>query len=143
MEYQKVKKLAFLTSNNFDQVIAKEVFRSEGEFSSEYAMESEGFSASPVERFADVVGSYALADLLGSYPRQLDRRNVFLASGSWLCSKPSLASLYPDEETIQQEFAFDAHTGTDERKKEFFSTPIRETLGCKKDFQFNECFLPF
>ena len=136
-------KNAINQSKKISYKIAKEVLRSEGEFSDEYAMESEGFSASPVERFADVVGSYALADLLGSYPRQLDRRNVFLASSSWLCSKPSLASLYPDEETIQQEFSFDAHTGSDERKKEFFSAPVRNTLGCKKDFQFNECTLPF
>jgi len=123
--------------------IAKAVIRSEGEFSSDYAQESEGFSASPVERFADVVGSYALADLLASYQHHSERRNVFLASSSWLCSKPSLGSLYPDEETIQQEFSFDAHTGTDERKKEFFSEPIRKTLGCEKDFKFNECSLPF
>lgn len=121
--------------------LEKAVIEQEGEFSEDYALESEGYSSSPVERFADVIGSYALSEYLYGIPRQLDRRNTFLASSSWLCSKPSLASLYPDEDTVQQEFAFDSHSGLEERKKEFLSNPMRNALGCKQDFQFNECEL--
>jgi hypothetical protein len=135
-------KNAILTAKSYSTKILKESLRLEGEFSSRKSMETAGFSASPVERFADVVGSYAVADYLSQIPTETARRNVFLASNSWQCTKPSLATRFPEEDTVQQEFVFDAHTGTDERKKEFFSAPVRESIGCDKDFSFHACELP-
>jgi len=122
--------------------ITKKTLAAEGEFSSRNELESEGISSSPSERFADVIGSYALADALKTQNRLWTRRGTFLASSSWQCSKPSLASLYPEESSIQQAFAFDSHSEADERKKEFFSEPIREVIGCEKDFHFDECRIP-
>ncbi len=123
--------------------LMERVLQTEGEFSPRDRLEREGFSSPPYERFADVVGSYALAELLKQIPEKWDRQNVFLASSSWQCVKPSLASHFPEESEIENEYVFEEHTAGDQRRKELFSTPIRETIGCEKDFDFNECRIPF
>lgn len=124
------------------QVLEKTI-EMEGEFSSRDRLETEGFSSPPYERFADVVGSYALAELLKQFPEKVHRQNVFLASSSWQCTRPSLASHFPEESEIENEYVFEEHTAGDQRRKEIFSRPIRETIGCEKDFEFAECEIPF
>lgn len=114
----------------------------EGEYSARGLLETEGFSSPPFERFADVVGSYAMAELLKEYPSQTDRQNHFLASSSWQCLAPSLASHFPEESSIEKEYIFDPHLEGDQRRKELFSGPLREVIGCRKDFEFKECTLP-
>jgi len=126
-----------MTTDLFEKVL-----KLEGEFSSRGLLENQGYSSPPYERFADVVGSYALAELLKLIPEKWNRRNVFLASSSWQCIEPSLESRFPDESAVESEYIFDDHTGGDLRQKELFSTPIRETIGCQKDFEFNECSIP-
>jgi hypothetical protein len=123
--------------------VLRETLRIEGEFSNRSLMETEGYSSSPDERFADVIGSYAMAELLSELPFQWDRQNKFLASSSWQCVKPSLSSHFPEESAIEKEYIFDAHTEGDQRRKELFSEPIRKAIGCEKDFEFRECSLPF
>lgn len=126
-----------MTTSLLEQTLA-----AEGEFSARDRLETEGFSSPPYERFADVVGSYALAELLKQVPERWNRQNIFLASSSWQCSRPSLASHFPEESEIENEYVFEEHTVGDQRRKEIFSTPIRETIGCEKDFEFNECSIP-
>ncbi len=138
---QKLKS-AIEVSKSMTARLLEKVLRVEGEFSSRALLETEGYGSPPFERFADVVGSYALAELLKSVPQKWNRRNVFLASSSWQCLEPSLASHFPDESAVENEYVFDDHTGGDLRQKELFSTPIRETIACEKDFEFNECKLP-
>ncbi|MBS1970066.1 MAG: hypothetical protein JSU04_07145 [Bdellovibrionales bacterium] len=138
---QKMRSSIEVAKNMTRQIIEK-TLAIEGEFSGLNELESGGYSSPPGERFADVIGSYAMADFLTQLPFQWDRRNKFLAGASWLCSEPSLASHYPDESSAEKEFAFSAHTEGDQRRKELFSQPIREVIGCEKDFQFNECKLP-
>lgn len=121
--------------------ITRGLLKSEGEFSSRHLLETEGFASSPAERFADVLGSYALAEHLSKLQSEWDRRNTFLASSSWQCDKPSLESDFPEESNIQRKYVFDSHSEGDERKKEFLSQIVRETIGCKKDFEFNSCEL--
>ena len=106
-------------------------------------LETEGYGSPPYERFADVVGSYALAELLKQVPYNWDRQNIFLASSSWQCTHPSLASHFPEESEIENEYVFEEHTSGDQRRKEIFTEPIRKTIGCEKDFEFNECKIPF
>ncbi|MGE3681117.1 MAG: hypothetical protein AB7G93_05265 [Bdellovibrionales bacterium] len=125
-----------------EQVLAKTI-AIEGEYSARRLLEAEGFSSPPFERFADVIGSYAMAELLLESPDIWDRQNRFLASSSWQCLEPSLASHYPEESSIEKQYIFDAHAEGDQRRKEFFSRPIREAIQCEKDFEFNECRLPF
>ena len=120
----------------------RRVLRAEGEFSSRSLLENQGYSSPPFERFADVIGSYALAEHLKLVPEKWNRRNVYLASSSWQCIEPSLASRFPDESAVESEYVFDDHTGGDLRQKELLSTPIREAIGCEKDFEFNECSIP-
>lgn len=115
----------------------------EGEFSARSLLETEGFSSAPYERFADLIGGYAMAELLEELPNEWDRRNKFLASSSWQCLEPSLASHFPNESAVEKEYVFDAHAEGDQRRKELFSTPIRKAIGCEKDFEFQECHLPF
>lgn len=124
------------------QVIEKTI-RIEGEYSARSVLETEGYSSPPFERFADVLGSYALAQLLSEVPTATERQNRFLASSSWQCLEPSLASHYPEESSVENEYIFDPHTEGDQRRKELFSAPIREVIACKKDFEFKECSLPF
>ena len=115
----------------------------EGEFSSRDSMEREGLASSPVERFADVVGSYAFAEYLKSVPDFSDRRSKFLAGNSWQCSEPSLSSQFPEESAIEKTYVSGAYSEGVQRRKEILSDPIRKVLGCSLDFQFKACNLPF
>ena len=135
-------KTAIETAKSMSIDVLRETLRIEGEFSNRSLMETEGYSSSPDERFADVIGSYAMAELLSELPFQWDRQNKFLASSSWQCVKPSLSSHFPEESAIEKEYIFDAHTEGDQRRKELFSEPIRKAIGCEKDFEFRECSLP-
>lgn len=123
--------------------VLKATLKIEGEFSARGVMETEGYSSPPYERFADVIGSYAMADFLSDLPTRLDRQNKFLASSSWQCVQPSLATRFPEESAIEKEYIFDAHTEGDQRRKELFTAPIRSAIGCDKDFEMKECALPF
>lgn len=123
--------------------VLKATLRIEGEFSSRSQMETEGFSSPPYERFADVIGSYAMAELLSKLPFPWDRQNRLLASSSWQCVQPSLSSHFPEESAIEKEYIFDSHAESDYRRKELFSAPLRAAIGCEKDFEFKECSLPF
>jgi len=130
------------TAKSMSRKVLEKTLAIEGEFSSIDVLESAGYSSPPGERFADVVGSYAMADYLAEIPFQWERRNKFLAGASWLCMEPSLASHFPEESSVEKEFVFSSHTEGDQRRKELFSQPLRQVIGCEKDFQFNECALP-
>jgi hypothetical protein len=130
-------------AKNMSEKVLRKTLRIEGQFSARSLMETEGFSSPPFERFADVVGSYAMAELLKQSPDIWDRQNRFLASSSWQCIEPSLASQFPEESSVEKGYIFDAHTEGDQRRKELFSAPIRAVIGCQKDFEFKECALPF
>ncbi len=133
---------AIALAKNMQIKVQKAALKMEGEFSSEKLLQTEGYSSSPVERFADVMGGAVLAHLLKDIPSLDDRRNLFLASSSWQCTKPSLAKFFPEESSAEHEFTFASHTEGEDRKKELLPSVIRDTLQCKKDFSFNECSLP-
>lgn len=118
------------------------VLSMEGEFSDRVELENAGFASPPEERFADVIGSHAMAEFLNQIPQVWDRRNKFLAGASWLCLAPSLASHFPEENSVQSAYVNDAHADADQRRKELFTSPLRESIGCEKDFEFKECELP-
>lgn len=139
---QRMKNAIEVAKNMTNQVLQKTI-QIEGEYSARSLLESEGFSSPPFERFADVIGSYAMAELLTEVPNQYDRQNHFLASSSWQCLEPSLDSHFPEESSIEKEYIFDPHLEGEQRRKELFSAPIREVISCKKDFEFKECTLPF
>lgn len=129
-------------SQAFTAAITKAVLKAEGEFSDRNDLVSEGFSSPPFERFADVVGTYAVAEYLKKFGTLWERRTKYLASSSWLCEEPSLESKYPEESKVVQQFSMDSHSQGEDRKKEILSQPIRDALSCEKDFTFNECRLP-
>lgn len=136
-------KEAIELSKEMSTKILEKTIKIEGEFSARGVLEREGFSSPPFERFADVVGSYAMAELLNELPEAWDRRNLFLASNSWQCSAPSISSDFPEETSVENEYIFATHSLGEQRRKEIFSEPLRNALSCEKDFEFNECKLPF
>ncbi|NJL24658.1 MAG: hypothetical protein HC902_05455 [Calothrix sp. SM1_5_4] len=106
---------AIETAKSMSQKVLEKTLRIEGEYSARSLLEAEGFSSPPFERFADVVGSYAMAELLAQSPDIWDRQNRFLASSSWQCIEPSLSSQFPEESSVENEYIFDAHTEGDLR----------------------------
>lgn len=134
---------AIETSKVMTTKLVEKTIKIEGEFSSKKSLGREGFASPPMERFADVVGSYALAELLNELPEKWDRQNVFLAGSSWQCTPPSLASNFPEETSIENEYILTTHSMGEQRRKEILSEPLRNAIGCEKDFEFNECKLPF
>ena len=134
---------AIEVAKGMSEKVTRQSLRIAGRFSARNLLEGEGFASPPFERFADVIGSYASADLLAQSPDRWDRQNMFLASSSWQCTEPSLMSQYPEESSVEKEYIFDAHTEGEQRRKELFTTPIRQVIGCQKDFEFPECSLPF
>ena len=136
-------KKAIDLSQRLTTAVVKGTLKAEGEYSDRSELISEGFTSPPFERFADVVGTYSVAEYLHKFSTRWERRTKNLASSSWLCQEPSLESKYPEESKIVQQFSLDSHSQREYRKMEIFSTPIREALSCEKDFSFNECELPF
>ena len=136
---ERLKKSIIYTQSLFTDVM-KNIITSEGEFSDRRALVDENYSSSPVERFADLLGSYVVADTIKTDPSIWDRRTRFFASNSWQCSGPSLSTAFPKETLIMRQYLQDSHTDGDERKKELLSAPIRNVLSCDQDFQWNECF---
>jgi len=136
-------KNSITVAKNMSTDLTREMMQMEGELSSRPALINEGFASPPTERFADVIGSYVFADLLKETQSVWDRRNTFLASNSWQCTKPSFAKEYPDEASIMRSFVNDIHSDGDDRKKEILTSPIQEVIDCKKDFVFSECKLGF
>jgi hypothetical protein len=124
-------------------IIIEASLHAEGEFSDRTELTSEGLSSPPFERFADVLGTYAVAEYLKSLTSNWEQRTKFLASSSWACEEPSLESKFPEESKIEHLFTIESHTQGEERKMELLSEPIRKILSCEKDFDFNECKLPF
>ena len=131
------------TSKKFAEMVITKSLALAGEFSSHDRLMNEGFSSSPAERFADVMGSYAMADYLNQTPSIEDRRGKYLASISWLCEEPSLRTQFPEESSVENDFNEEVHTDGLFRIQEILSAPIRSSLQCQKDFQFKECSLDF
>ncbi len=121
--------------------IEAEMIAAEGEFSERKDLIDEGYSSPSSERFADSIGSLAVAENLLEIQSTWDRRMTFLASNSWQCNGPSLASEFPRESEVLRRYLLDTHTDGEDRKKDMLSTPIRRALGCVKDFEWNECSL--
>jgi hypothetical protein len=127
-------KQSIIFSQNFFTDVLKNMITSEGEFSDRRSLVEENFSSSPVERFADLLGSYVVAEAMKPDPSLWDRRMTFFASNSWQCAGPSLSTAFPKETLLMRQYLQDSHTDGDERKKELLSTPMREILSCKQDF---------
>ncbi len=121
--------------------IVAQLMKNEGEFSARERMELEGFSSSPIERFADVLGSYVFAEYLRHLPDLSERRGLFLASNAWQCQRPSLSRDFPEEDAVQKSYLKDPHTDGFTRKQEVLSQPVRTVLSCEKDFEAKECTL--
>ena len=131
------------TARSLTATLLTQSLLAQGEFSGSPDLVVEGFSSPPFERFADVVGTYAVSEYLRKMKNMWDRRSVYLASSSWLCQEPSLESVYPKESKIEKLFSMSVHAEGEDRKKEVLSGPIRSVLRCEKDFEFNDCSLPF
>ncbi len=135
-------KKAIEVSKAMTEQVYTKMLQVSGQFSSNEFLVKEGFASSPVERFADVMGSAAVAEYMKRFPQVSDRRGKLLASVSWLCSEPSLKSRFPEESQIESDYSNDPHTDGFSRFQEILSAPLRESMQCRKDFTFSECALP-
>lgn len=136
-------KNAIETAKNLSSKLLSAVIAREGEFSSRPELVSEGYSSPPFERFADVMGAYAVSQYLQRFQDLAERRSKYLASATWLCGEPSLETHFPEESKVEQSFSLEPHAQRDNRKLEIFTEPLRQTLQCHQDFKFDECQLPF
>jgi hypothetical protein len=134
---------AIETAKKLSSQILTGVIAREGEFSSRAELVSEGFSSPPFERFADVMGAYAVSHYLQKFQDLSERRSKFLASATWLCGEPSLETHFPEESKIEQSYNLEPHAQRDNRKLEMFTEPLRQSLQCHQDFVFDQCSLPF
>lgn len=116
--------------------------RREGEFSTRWRLNADGYAASPVERFADALASEVFADILHKIKSVEKRRALYLANVAWLCPRPSLQQMLPHEARIQTQFYNDAHSDDFQRQKELLPEVIRDAIVCQKDFDTAECPIP-
>jgi len=130
-------------TQNLTADLISEILVAQGEFSDRDEVTAEEYASPPYERFADVMGSYAVSEYLKHYENTWDKRSKYLASISWLCQEPSLGSVFPIESEIEKSFSMDSHTEGVDRSKELLMEPIRDSLSCSKDFEFKECSLKF
>lgn len=141
-EKEKLKQAIDVARSLTVQVV-RAVLDREGEFSERPQLTAQGIASSPSERFADVVGTYAVAEYLQRFNSSWEKRSKYLASASWMCREPSLESKYPEEAKIENLFNLESHSEGLDRKMELLSEPVRDVLQCHKDFSFNECHLGF
>jgi hypothetical protein len=134
-----LKSLEF-TSRLFGE-LEERMITNEGEFSERKDLVDEGFSSPSSERFADAIGSLAVAEALLEIQSTWDRRMTYLAGNSWQCTGPSLSTEFPGETGILRRYLLDTHTDGIDRKKDLLPEPVRRALGCSKDFEWNECSL--
>ena len=123
--------------------ISKAILQIDGDLSSDDSLISGGYSSPTEEKFADVMGSYTFSRILAAKNEIWARRKAYFASSSWQCSRPSLSKNYPEEAAAELQFSLDTHSAGKDRMREFLSHPLRETLMCSKDFEFEECGIPF
>lgn len=113
----------------------------EGEFSSRNRLNLDGYSSSPVERFADALSGLVFTYLLEREPDIAKRRALYLANNAWLCQRPSIQQSLPLEAGIQRKFWVESYSEDTQRQKELLPVGIRQALRCEKDFEIEECRL--
>ncbi|MBI4405893.1 MAG: hypothetical protein HY537_17170 [Deltaproteobacteria bacterium] len=115
----------------------------EGEYSSRWRLNADGYAVSTTERFADTLASLALTRILEKEKNISKRRALYLANISWLCQKPSIKQLYPNEARIQHRLRWGQHSDDSYRQTELLQGKIPEVLQCQRDFGSNvkECRL--
>lgn len=103
-------------------------------FSSIRELERHGYAEDVEEDLADNLGEIVYASYLKRLDREDDRRAEFFSSMASLCDEPSLEKLYPEEAQVQKKYDLDPHSEGIDRRRKLMTAPIREALGCHKDF---------
>lgn len=131
------------TAKSFSEELLRVVIANEGIFSSRPELQSEAISSPPTERFADRLGSFAVAEYLKKYKTPAERRTHYLASSFWLCEKPSFKTTHYEEYQALSDLIVDraVHPESELRQKDWLSPSVREQLSCDMDFDHVECEL--
>lgn len=122
------------------EIVAARI-RTEGEFSPRWRLNADGYAAPPGERFADALAGIVFSSILKKETDVGKRRATYLSNTGWLCSKPSLRHLLPQEAAILKQYYAEPHSENTIRQQELLSTDIREALACELDFEAKECTL--
>lgn len=112
-----------------------------GKFSKSEWMMYEKYALPVGEQFADILGMYAYAKILKAADSVEKRRHLFFSSQSTHCPPQSLSKLYPEEYEAQKKHSSIKHSKFYQRFEESLTREVREALGCKKDFEREECQL--
>lgn len=110
-----------------------------GRFSRADWMMHEKYALPIGEQFADVLGMHAYAKILRETPSIELRRHLFFGSTGHHCPSQSLSKAYPEEYEAQKKHSSIRHSKFYERFEEALTQDVREALGCKKDFEREDC----
>lgn len=132
---------AIVETKSMTEKLLATAIASESIFSARDELQAEGYSSPPTERFADHIGSYAVAEYLKQFPSVQSRRAAYLASNFWLCERPSFRSENYDQYQALSDLMIDrgVHPENEERIKDWLSAPVQAALSCKRDFEENSC----
>ena len=132
---------AIIESKEISEKILDVVIEEEGALSARDDLQIEGYSSPSTERFADRIGSYAVAKYLAKFPTVERKRAAYLASSYWLCDRPSLKTEnYEDFEALH-DFILDrgVHPESNSRIVDWLSPPVVTALECQSDFEERSC----
>lgn len=134
-------KKAIETAREMQMSLSSMRIAMEGEFSGRDRLDFDGYSSSPVERFADSIGQMVFSHLLDQDPDPSRRRARYLANNAWLCRRPSIQQLYPQEAKVQKSYYVEPHSDSSSRQAELLTESIRNSLQCSMDFDSRQCSL--
>jgi hypothetical protein len=132
---------AVASAKRFQALIAEKIIPMGGKFSSNDYMIKNGYAEPPEERFADIRGSKVFARILKSMPLPEDRKKAFFANTAEKCTRPSLMSAYPEDAQAFHIHSLETHSIGKQRRFELMNEPIRNALGCAKDYSYEDCSL--
>ena len=131
---------AITVAKNMETVLIDALIPAGGRYATNPWMEEQGFAQNTQEKFADLMGMKVAAKVLRERPSLDTRRNDFLAGIAFLCDKPDQLAKQNFEKAIaEKKFSSESHSLRPERIKQLLIKPIRDELGCEKDFSSEEC----
>jgi len=132
-------KSAIESASDIQSKMYTKIMPMNGPFSTDGALIENNQSENVNERFADAMGYKVFSRYLKRQSNTEERRNLFLANGSWLCNPPGLNEMYPEEAQTIKEYSLEEHSEGKMRRLETLTPEIREALGCTKDFEKKDC----
>lgn len=99
-----------------------------------------GYAQQVHEQAADLIGMKAFSRYLNQKHDDVkDRRNHFLASTADICMGADHTVEFPDEAEEEYKYTTEPHSLMVRRSREMLLPSLRQSLGCEKDFNAEDC----